>query len=89
MVAMLHVAVESTFGREPFVAHRTEIRFLSGMDPAVHFHVILDPECFVTKITFKWSLSGMHSDVVVEGMLLTKRLAADFSVRTVISLLFL
>jgi len=78
---MLHMAVETTFGGEPFATHRAEIRLLSGMDPAVHFHIVLDPECFVTNITLKRSLSGMRSDVVVEAVLLTKRLTADISVR--------
>ena len=52
------------------------------MDPAVHFHVVLDPECFVTDITFKRFLPGMCPDVVIETVLLTKRFIADFSVRT-------
>ena len=71
---MLHVAVEPALGREPLIAHRAEIGLLSGVDPAVHFHVVLDPECFAADITLKRTLSRMRPDVVVEAVLLTKRL---------------
>jgi len=50
------------------------------MNPAVHLHVILDAERFVADITFKRSLPGMRPDVVVETVLLAKRLAAHVGV---------
>ena len=82
VVTVSHMTVEATFRGEPFAAHRAEIWFLSSMDPAVHFHIVLDPECFVTDITLKRPLPGMCPDVIVETVLLTKRFTANISVRT-------
>ena len=72
MMSVPHMTVETTFGGEPLVTHQAEIWFLSSMDPAVYFHIVLDPECFVTDITLKRPLPGMCPDVIVETVLLTK-----------------
>ncbi len=71
-VTVLHVTVEPTFAGKPLTAHGTEIRFLPGMDPAVHLHVMLDLECFAADVTGIRSLPGMCADVVGQAVLLSE-----------------